>query len=547
LKVEDGIFNTDNKLWEWKAATEQWQPAFRFSQTLSGVPLHLLQAPQVKLEPVVKEKEGELFDFGRVIFGYINISSDSKPEIFVGESTYEALDTSNTVLEQSLEMVQTGDDIWTTKSPLAFRYVLADTRKIEDIHVDAFFYPVSYKGAFASSDSMLTRIWMNSAYTLRLCMHDFVMDGVKRDRLPWAGDLAMSIMANAYSFGDSEIIRRSLIALGRAGINETDINGIIDYSLWWVISQDLYQLYYSDFAHLKIEWMRIEETMSHLLSRCDTLGFLKPQNTWLFIDWVDHEKWTALQMLWIWAQKSMVKLAERMNDKETAIFWQKNSVDLIKNINEIAWNKEQEFWLGNPDFPERMSRHSNFLAVISGIAQKDQYGGIERVLQDQEINPVGTPYMAGFENMAMSRLGNTQYMIDKTKDYWGGMLAQGATTFWEAFNINQMGKNHYSFYKRPYGKSLCHAWSAGPSAFLSSEIAGLIPLEDGWKRFIVNPDIGDLEWVNITVPTPYGSIIMDIDVNDMSLFVPPGTTAEYNGIEIYGPKMITLPRIVIRE
>jgi hypothetical protein len=91
LKVEDGIFNTDNKLWEWKAATEQWQPAFRFSQTLSGVPLHLLQAPQVKLEPVVKE--GELFDFGRVIFGYINISSDSKPEIFVGESTYEALDT----------------------------------------------------------------------------------------------------------------------------------------------------------------------------------------------------------------------------------------------------------------------------------------------------------------------------------------------------------------------------------------------------------------------------------------------------------------------
>jgi hypothetical protein len=68
LKVEDGIFNTDNKLWEWKAATEQWQPAFRFSQTLSGVPLHLLQAPQVKLEPVVKEKEGELFDFGRVNF-----------------------------------------------------------------------------------------------------------------------------------------------------------------------------------------------------------------------------------------------------------------------------------------------------------------------------------------------------------------------------------------------------------------------------------------------------------------------------------------------
>ena len=31
-------------------------------------------------------------------------------------------------------------------------------------------------------------------------MHDFVMDGVKRDRLPWAGDLAMSIMPNISLF-----------------------------------------------------------------------------------------------------------------------------------------------------------------------------------------------------------------------------------------------------------------------------------------------------------------------------------------------------------
>ena len=100
---------------------------------------------------------------------------------------------------------------------------------------------------------------MNSAYTLRLNMHDFLLDGMKRDRLPWTGDMAMSMLVNSYTFSDKELARRSLVALGRAGIEHTDINGIVDYSLWWIIAQDLYQLYYGDKEHLSREWERIKK------------------------------------------------------------------------------------------------------------------------------------------------------------------------------------------------------------------------------------------------------------------------------------------------
>lgn len=71
-------------------------------------------------------------------------------------------------------------------------------------------------------------------------MHEFLMDGIKRDRLPWAGDLAMSMMVNAYTFADREIVRRTIAMLGREGIAQTDINDIADYSLWWLIAQDRY-------------------------------------------------------------------------------------------------------------------------------------------------------------------------------------------------------------------------------------------------------------------------------------------------------------------
>ena len=79
-----------------------------------------------------------------------------------------------------------------------------------------------------TADTLLNDIWFKSAYTLRLCMHEFLMDGIKRDRLPWAGDLAMSMMVNAYTFADREIVRRTIAMLGREGIAQTDINDIAD-------------------------------------------------------------------------------------------------------------------------------------------------------------------------------------------------------------------------------------------------------------------------------------------------------------------------------
>ena len=542
LLIEKGLFSTQHTGWEWKTAAENWQSAYHFTQTLSKVPPHMLEPSEIVCKP--ENREGNLFDFGRELFGYVTVHSEIYPKISVGESKNEALDTIYKPLEQSLEMVKTGENQWKSKSALAFRYILADVKNNNDLQCNAMFYPISYKGAFACSDTLLTRIWMSSAYTLRLCMYDFLVDGVKRDRLPWAGDLAMSMMADAYAFGDKDIVRRSLTVLGRPGIKEKDINGIIDYSLWWIISQEHYQQYFGDIPHLKTEWQRITETLNLLESRSDASGFLNPDSTrWLFIDWVKQEKWTALQILWWWAQESATALANRLGDTENAKKWQISSKKLKERLLQTAWSDTQKGFLADPKMPEKMTRHANFLAVVSGFSEKNQFEGINTILSDKTVAPVGTPYMAGFEHIAIARLGNMQNMLNSTKAYWGGMLSQGATTFWEGYELNQSGKDLTSFYRRPYGKSLCHAWSAGPAAFLPAEILGLHPIEDGWKRFSIKPNLGDLMWVSASVPTPYGNIVIDINANIMTLNIPKGTTAEWQDRKIAGPKIITEPLI----
>jgi hypothetical protein len=535
LLIEDGPYSTDGKGWEWSNDSINWESAKAFPQTSSGLPPHRAEPAETVLPPV--GQDGDLFDFGRELFGTVTVRCIDRPEIEAGESPAEARNTVAENCEQPVTVIAGGNGEWRSEHPLAFRYLrVGGGARAEDIACRAQFYPVRYRGAFACSDQQLTRIWANSAYTLRLCMQDFILDGIKRDRLPWVGDLTMSMMVDAYAFGDAEIVRRSLTALGRSGIEHKHLNGIIDYSLWWIVAHDCFQRYFGDMAYLRREWPRIKAMLACLEFRCDAAGMLiTSADDWLFIDWVEGDKLTALQMLWRWAQDSAAKLAERLGESACASYWNDRAGRLALILHERAWDTQHNFWPGIPgDASSAPSRHAHFISVVSGLARPEQMAPIRGVLLGSVASPVGTPYMAGFENIALSKLGAVDEMTARVKSYWGGMLERGATTFWEAYDPEQQGSAAYSFYSRPFGKSLCHAWSAGPAAFLPMGILGLEPLADGWRRFAVAPDLGTLAWAAATVPTPQGEIEVLVEDGIMSLRIPSGTVAVWNGRDFTG-------------
>jgi hypothetical protein len=539
ILIESSPYSTADNNWEWSDDGINWEAPKAYPQTGSGTAPHKAQAAEAILSPV--GKVDGLFDFGRELFGKITIRGTGKPEISVGESRAEANNAIPEYCEQSMTVHSSGSSEWCTLQPVAFRYVRTEGA---DITCRAHMHPVRYRGAFACSDKQLTRIWINSAYTLRLCMQDFILDGVKRDRLPWVGDLVMSMMADAYAFGDAEIVRSSLTALGREGIAKTHLNGIIDYSLWWIIAHDYFQRYFGDKAYLHREWPRIKEMISSLEASCDADGMLiKTSKDWLFIDWVKSDKITALQMLWWWALDSAIKLAERLGENEYAEKCRDRADKLAAILHDTAWDRQHKLWMGIPgDRSSAPSRHAHFLSVISGLAKSEQTKPIRTNLLGDAVQPVGTPYMAGFENIALSKLNAVDEMISRVNAYWGGMLERGATTFWEAYDPEQHGDDSYSFYGRPFGKSLCHAWSAGPTAFIPLGILGLEPIKDGWGRFKVEPRLGTLDWAAATVPTPQGEIEVLVEEGAMSLRIPDGTVAEWQGRELTGQVKIPLSK-----
>lgn len=441
--------------WESSADGVTWCYASRISG--DHIPPHRMELPTVELFP--EQLENGMYDIGQEILGYIRIKNAPDAKFFVGESIPEAQNRHPGDFEQQLGLIRQDDETLRSAVPLAFRYISLEQAENAEVSVEAIYSPLTLQRHFSCADKELDAIWERSVYTLHLCTHYFLIDGVKRDRLPWAGDLAVSLLSMTESFREAAPVRDTLALLGSAGIRNTHINGITDYTLWYLINFELYETHFGDIGFLRQEYFRIVETAEILLAQRLENGLL-PMNGWVLIDWAEGDKNCALQILFFMALKALVKLARRMGDEKNAGKWEKIAGELEKTVRRDFYDPASGLFRCSPGSSEFL-RHQNFLAVLSIATEAETRRIVEHLLKN-ELPAVGTPYMKTFEIMALCHAGFKEDAVREIRRFWGGMMDSGATTFFEAYGDGKDGNGLYDFYDRPFGLSLCHAWSSAP-------------------------------------------------------------------------------------
>jgi alpha-L-rhamnosidase len=104
--------------------------------------------------------------------------------------------------------------------------------------------------------------------------------------------------------------------------------------------------------------------------------------------------------------------------------------------------------------------------------------------------------------------------LDWMRTYWGGMLAEGATSFWESYDLRwPKDPAHLSLEAdgtSGYFVSLAHGWSAGPTAWLDENVLGVRNPTDGYRTVAIAPRLLGLDWVRGSVATPHGPIAVAI-------------------------------------
>jgi hypothetical protein len=155
----------------------------------------------------------------------------------------------------------------------------------------------------------------------------------------------------------------------------------------------------------------------------------------------------------------------------------------------------------------QITRYTNMFGIFFGYLDPQQQEGVkEHVLLNDSIQKITTPYMRFYELEALCTLGQQRHVLKEMKDYWGGMLSLGATSFWEKYDPTEKGAENYAMYGRPFGRSLCHAWGASPLYLLGKYYLGVRPLSPGYATYEIQPVLGGLQWMEGEVPGPQGNI-----------------------------------------
>ena len=473
------------------------------------------------IEPVAVEDVpgGVLYDYGREQFGPVRVTVPDGAEILLvyGESREEALDPENAIIRETVASTDDPD-----RPARAFRYiaVLGDGAKDVTLAARLEYLPIEDKAAFTAEEPGLNDIWNLCARTFRLNSREFFLDGIKRDRWVWSGDAYQSFMIARYLYNDPSVTERTIFALLGKPPYRLHVNTINDYSAYLIISVWEHYEATGRLGFLKTVWPNVKALYGFIVSRLDENGYVVPRRgDWIFVDWgvLDKDGPICFEQILLWqVYRVMAKLAAVTGEPDD---YTGRAAALRERIMADFWDAEKGAFIDSFTSGRRfVTRQTNVFAVLYDFVDGAQKKSVvENALLNPGLPAITTPYFKLYELLALCRIGKIEMAQDYIAAYWGGMLKEGATAVWEAYDPAQSGADHYAMYGSPYGKSLCHAWGSGPILLLCRYVAGVYSTGVAAKTFRVEPRPGRYRAFKATVPVGDGFVYLAYGAPDLTV------------------------------
>ncbi len=487
-----------------------------------------------------------LISFGEEVAGRIQVQgSGGTVLVGIGESRGEALNKP----WGGLRRLTLADGQIKSSPYKAFQYATVIFKgpgpiKLNKLRLDFKYYPVKYRGAFACSNPLLTKEWYTGAYTSHLCMQEQIWDAPKRDRAMWMGDLQISGQVINNVFLDRflmELTMRKLRERAQAGRPATAlpnnyVNGIPGYSNAWICGLADFYKHTGAIGYIRSQHELLLSMLQYMKQGFNSKDiFVNKHKKWCFVDWAPKlngtspQAYAATDLYTCLAVQRAVFLLQAMGDAANAqkyAVWHQQLVSAARK------------YLANPKTDTYTDlRQVNAMAIDSHVATAAQRAAIyKRILGPKcpSWKQQATPYYNNFVLFAVGHLGHTNQGLKFAEKYWGGMIREGATTFWEAYD-NSWPKNHFHRFLqadngRGYFVSLCHGWSSGVTNWLTEHVLGVQPRAAGFAETTIVPHLGYLRWASGKVPTPQGDIVLSVTAqhgaNSLQLTLPSGVHAK---------------------
>jgi hypothetical protein len=405
--------------------------------------------------------------------------------------------------------------------------------------------PADYANYFYSSDNLLNRIWYAGAYTVQTNIiasnqgrawpppqsewdnsavvgvgNSVLVDGAKRDRTVWPGDLGIAVPTAYASMNELESTRNALSTM--YSVQDTNgeipwsgpvfnLKGSDTYHTWTLLGTSMYYTYSADRAWLDSRWSNYTRGMQFIINKIGANNLLNVTQTQ---DWAragqGGENIQANALLYA-ALTGGAYLATVKGDNGLATSYANRAAALKTAANARLWDANAGMYRDNPT-SNLHPQDGNSLAVWYGLTDSPAKAASIVQKLSTRWNAFGAttpewgggvhPFPGGMEVHAHFTTGDDFTALAQIRRTWGHMLDSPIgtkSTFWEGINADGGLAYGGSF------MSLAHGWSSGPTSALTFHVLGTAPeTQVGQYRFVPHP--GDLTSAEGRITLPQGPL-----------------------------------------
>ncbi|KAL1304439.1 hypothetical protein AAFC00_003436 [Neodothiora populina] len=422
----------------------------------------------------------------------------------------------------------------------------SSTIDIEDVSLEIGFQPTwsnlrAYQGYFHSNDDELNKIWYSGAYTLQtnnvpvdtgrwvptlaygwanngtMSPGDTVIvDGAKRDRAVWPGDMGIAVPSTFVSIGDLTSVVNALQTMYDHQNSDGSFpeagppllqQGSDTYHCWTMIGTYNYLLYTNDTAFLAKNWAKYTRAMDYVYAKVQPSGLLNVTGIRDWARWQQGFNNSEANMILYHTLRTGADLATWVGDSTNLSSTYNTRADkLSTTINKYCWDESYGAFKDNATATTLHPQDANSLAILFGVvppstANSSRAQSISEKLT-RNWTPIGaeapelpeniSPFISSFEIQAHMLIGQTNRALDLIRRSWGWYLhnPNGSTsTHIEGYLVN--GTFGYRS-SRGYGYdasyiSHSHGWSTGPTSALTNFILGLSVVGRSGSRWSLKP------------------------------------------------------------
>lgn len=435
-----------------------------------------------------------------------------------------------------------------------FRYLtlflVADAASVDlsSIELEIGFQPTwsnlrAYQGYFHSSDALLNAIWYAGAYTLQTNAvpvefgrtvpfvktgwvnngslgpgDTIIVDGAKRDRAVWPGDMGVAVPSTFVSIGDLDSVRNALQTMydnqnadgsfPEAGPPLLQQNSDT-YHMWTMIGTYNYLLYSNDTAFLDDNWAGYLRAMDFIYGKVTyASGLLNASGTRDWARWQTGYNMTEAQVILYRALDTGADLASWRGDAANATLWADRAAALAAATLAYCYDAARGAFRDNATATALLPQDANSMAVLFGVV--DAAGAAAQNISARLTDnwtPVGpeapelpgnvSPFVSSFEVQAHLVAGQTGRALELIRTCWGWYHANpngtGSTVVEGYLTNGSFGYRSSRGYDYDASYvSHAHGWSSGPTSALTEFVLGLSVTARVGSEWRFAPQFGNL-------------------------------------------------------